>query len=106
MRKKAPTQRARRRVFRFSFHEHDWFDAVKSDEDADRLLLREVAGQGWEPYRIKKSDLISLPSSSIRSKKSLRDALAALLAEDFEMPAEVCRQVVELTFEKLDALLA
>ena len=92
-----------RRVFMFSYHEHDWVGGVEGQEAAGQAILQMVTGQEWTPVDTFGPEAIE--QNYDPDTKSVDDLMARvreILVDEWELPLKA----VQIPFGKLKAIIA
>jgi len=90
-----------RRVFLFSFHEHDWSDEVDNEDDGTQMMLQMAAAGEWVEYERQDAPTADY-YGEFKSQFALAEITRAMIVDGYELPEEVAK----LPFDKLGVLMA
>jgi hypothetical protein len=90
-----------RRVFLFSFHEHDWVGGIEDAESGEQMMLQIAASQNWEPYK-DQGPQIADAHSDIEEFDALVECARQAIVDEYRLS----EAVFQLPFEKLRRLMA
>jgi hypothetical protein len=90
-----------RRVFLFSFHEHDWMGEVDNEDDGTQMMLQMAATGEWVEHERQGAPTADY-YSEFKSEFALSQIARAWIVDGYELPEEVAK----LPFDKLSVLMA